>query len=315
MSTRFTATEVVTLGEAMSLLLAEGTDPLADAIRFERSVAGAESNVAVGLARLGHSVAYIGRVGDDAFGTGVRRALRGEGVDTTGLLVDAELPTGLLVRDAPAGRPVTVLYHRSGSAGAALRASDVPRERIASARLLHLTGITAMLSPSAREAVVEAARTAVAHGVPVFFDPNLRLRLAPLQSWREVCDDLIPLADTVLVGADELDLLELDAADLSARGVRTVVVKDGANGAWAVEGDTVERTPARQVPTVDPVGAGDAFAAGWISAALRDLTLRQRLCEAAVVASCVVAARGDITGLPDSSTRDRLGGSHQDVLR
>ncbi|MFI6984014.1 carbohydrate kinase family protein [Embleya sp. NPDC050154] len=110
-------------------------------------------------------------------------------------------------------------------------------------------------------------------------------------------------------------LLELDAAELSARGVRTVVVKDGANGAWAVEGDTVERTPARQVPTVDPVGAGDAFAAGWISAALRDLTLRQRLCEAAVVASCAVAARGDITGLPDSSTRDRLCGSHQNVLR
>ena len=115
--------EVVTLGECLVALIAESVGSLAEAARFERHVVGAEANVAVGLARLGHSVGYIGRVGDDAFGTAILRRLRAEGVDVRWLRVDAEAaPTGLLIRERQPLGPSEVLYRRAGSAGSHLTA-------------------------------------------------------------------------------------------------------------------------------------------------------------------------------------------------
>ena len=307
--------EVATLGEAMTLFLAEPGRPLGDAALFERSVAGAEANVAIGLARLGHQVSFIGRVGSDVFGDGVRRMLRGEGVEISGLLIDTDRPTGLLVRDVPVGRPVTVVYHRTGSAGAGLRSEDIDPEVVSSAKILHITGITAALSTSARAAVEYAVGIAVEAGVPISFDPNVRLQLASLDYWSDLVATLAPHADTVLVGADELRMLGRDVASFLNDGASTVVVKDGARGAWVTDGTETHQVPARSVTEVDPVGAGDAFAAGWLSGTLRNLPIGDRLREAAVVASCVVAARGDVSGLPDSATRDRLNQGHVDVLR
>ncbi|MGH3658423.1 MAG: PfkB family carbohydrate kinase, partial [Micromonosporaceae bacterium] len=118
--------EVVTLGEAMALFLAEPGTAVSYARWFDASVAGAEANVAIGLARLGHRVRYAGRVGADPLGETVIRTLRGEAVDVTAVVTDPDRPTGLLIRDAPAGRPIQVVYRRSGSAGAALAVADVP---------------------------------------------------------------------------------------------------------------------------------------------------------------------------------------------
>lgn len=308
-------TEVVTLGEVLTLFLAKGTTPLGQAVGFERSLAGAEANVAVGLARLGHSVAFVGRVGADPFGAQIKRSLRGEGIDVSGLSVDSARTTGLIVRDAPAGRPVTVSYYRSGSAGSALSPADVDADAIRRARVLHITGITAALSPSTHAALLTAASVAREAGVPVSFDPNLRMRLAPVEEWSSVVQTFAPFANTVLVGADELELLGLTPHWFLGLGAQLIVVKDGARGAMVTDGKVTESVPARAVPTIDAVGAGDAFAAGWLSATLRGRPLAQRLHEAAVVASCAVAARGDLSGLPDAATRDRLCGDHADVDR
>jgi 2-dehydro-3-deoxygluconokinase len=173
------APEVIAVGEPLIALLAEGPAPLADVETFSRHVAGAEANTAVGLARLGHTALYVGRVGDDGFGRTIVRRLRGEGVDVSGIVVDAERRTGLMVRERRALGPSEVLYYRAGSAGSALGRADIDALSAAfvGARWLHITGITPALSDSAHEAVLRAVDLARASDVRVSFDINLRRRL------------------------------------------------------------------------------------------------------------------------------------------
>ncbi|MBA3528596.1 MAG: sugar kinase [Propionibacteriaceae bacterium] len=315
--------EVVTFGEAMILFLAAGETPLAHASQFDSFIAGTESNLAIGLARLGHRVGFFGRVGADVFGERIRRELRGEGVDVSALGTDAHRPTGLMVRDAVRAAPITVGYRRSGSAATALVTGDPPTSMIEQARVLHVTGITAALSDTSYEATLEAMRIATRAGVRVSFDPNLRLRLAPVSRWQEIVDTLARHCDIALTGAEEAEIFCPGVQPqtwFGERGASIVVVKRGALGASeyafaAPAGQVTVHEPARAVAMVDPVGAGDAFDAGWLSGWLRGLAPTERLREAAAVASLVVATRGDATGLPDVATRDRVLAEGQDVER
>lgn len=293
--------DVFTGGEAMGLLLASGSQALRRADRFIRSVAGSESNVAVGLARLGHRVAFGGRVGADPVGGWVRDALRVEGVDLRGLVTDQSRPTGILLRDSPLGRPVSVSYYRSGSAGAAVDEQDVPADVISGARAVFLSGITPMLSRCAARFTDRVLDVAAEAGVPVFFDPNVRLRLADRDQWRALTG-YFDRVDTLLIGHDELGLLGLpdDPAELLSGRLKAVVVRRGADGATVSTAQGSLHEPANPAQVVDPVGAGDAFCAGWISARLHGKPLAESLREANAVASFVVAAVTDITGLPTS---------------
>jgi 2-dehydro-3-deoxygluconokinase len=298
--------DVCTGGEAMGLLLASGAQRLRRADAFTRSVAGSESNVAVGLARLGHRVAFAGRVGADPAGGWVRDTLRAEGVDQDGLITDPVLPTGILLRDSPLAGPVSVSYYRSGSAGAAVDASDVPVDTVRSARAVFLSGITPMLSAGAARFTDRMLSVAADAGVPVFFDPNVRLRLAERDRWQAVLGVYLDRVDTLLIGDGELDLLGLpgDPAKLLSGRLHTVVVKRGADGATVTTADGTVHAPASPAPLVDPVGAGDAFCAGWISAWLRRKPLPEALREANAVAAFVVAAATDLAGLPTAEERD-----------
>src|SRR4051812_3116972 len=163
--------DVVTFGEAMALMLAEPGVPLRRAHTFRRQVAGAESNVAVGLARLGHRVGWFGRVGADAFGDVVLATLRAEGVDVSRAVVDDTAPTGLLIRDCSAVRPTEVAYYRRGSADSRVAAPDVDPAYVAGAGWLHVSGITPVLSSSAGAATVAAVEAARDAGVRVCLDP------------------------------------------------------------------------------------------------------------------------------------------------
>ena len=310
--------DVVTAGEAMGLLLAESGTPLRRADRFVRSMAGSESNVAVGLARLGHRVAFCGRVGTDAVGGWVRDTLRAEGVDVRALREDPDRPTGLLLRDSPAGgRTVSVSYHRTGSAASALSTRDVDEELVASARVVFVSGITAMLSPSAEDFVDHLVAVAARAGAHVAFDPNVRLRLAGVERWRRTYARFAGRVDTLLVSDEELDLLDLpdDPAALVLGRTTTVVVTHGAGGATAATAGGTTRIDARRVVVADPVGAGDAFTAGWLSAWLRGLPPADALREAAAVASLVVSVPTDIAGLPTARERDQILLSGGDVDR
>lgn len=296
--------EVVTFGEAMGLLLTEPPRPLRHAATFTRSVAGAESNVAIGLSRLGHSAGWVGRVGDDAFGLGVLDTLRREDVDTRGVLVDPGGPTGLLVRDHHPERRIQVLYYRHGSAGSRLRPDDVDEQYLARARMLHVTGITPALSESCHQTVRSAVDTAQRHGVTVCLDPNLRLRLWSARRAAAILAPLVAGADIVLTGDREMEQLSGRHGLLpGARwflecGAGLVAVKRGDAGAWATDGRTEWTSAAYPVTVVDPVGAGDAFAAGFLSGWLRGFQLPACLSEADVAGAMSVQVPGDIEGLP-----------------
>lgn len=330
------AAEVVTLGECLVSLIARERGPLAESGTFLRTVAGAEANVAVGLARLGHRVAYLGRVGSDAFGTVIRRCLRGEGVDVAHLATDPTGPTGLMVRELRDLGPMEVIYHRAGSAGSHLEPDDVAAagEVIEAARWLHLTGITAALSPSAAAAAVSARELARAAGVTVSLDLNIRRRLwteadaaVALRALATGCDVVLGGLDEVALVGGMADTLEAGArcdpaaaaATLLALGVPRVVVKLGADGALLsdVDGSSM-RSPAVPVPhVVDPVGAGDAFTAGYIALTLEDATPDTAVRAANACGALAVSTVGDLTGLPERPTLDALmdGAGGPDTLR
>ena len=319
-------TEVVTLGECLIAFVAEEPGPLSEAATFRRFVAGAEANVAVGLARLGHEVAYIGRVGADGFGDTIARRLRGEGVDTTHLSADPDAPTALMFRERRILGPAQVVYARRGSAGSRVDRADVGRAADAGIfdgiRWLHVTGITPALSAEAREATEAAMRLARAHEATVSLDLNLRRRLWSDDEAAPVLRGLAALADLVLGSPDELAVLEERrsevaggtgdagaadrAADLAraalALGPSIVVAKLGAGGSLAVARDDPERTvaaPAVPLPVVvDPVGAGDAFCAGFIAARLEGEDLAAALKAGNACGAAAAATLGDQTGLP-----------------
>ncbi len=209
--------EVVTLGECLVAFVASEPGSLAEATRFERFVAGAEANVAVGLARLGHSVDFVGRTGADGFGEAICRRLRGEGVGIDHLVTDGEAPTGLMFRERRHLGPARVIYVRSGSAGARLSVEDVDRAAEAGcfrgARWLHLSGITPAISDSARAATVRAAELARAAGLTISLDLNLRRRLWSDEAAGPVLRRLAGSADVVLGSPDELAVVAGMPAD------------------------------------------------------------------------------------------------------
>ena len=323
--------ELITLGECLVALVAQQQGPLAEAATFRAFAAGSEANVAVGVARLEHAVAFVGRVGRDAFGSAILRRLRGEGVDVSAVAVEESVPTGLLVRERRAVGPSEVLYYRNGSAGARLGPEDLDRALelglLAGARWLHLTGITPALSASARAAVERALELARAGGLTVSLDLNLRRKL-----WRDdeaapVLRDLTGRVDVVLGSPHEVaavagrsadDEPESLAASLLELGPTIVVLKRGADGGLAAaRGGSVVGRPALPVTmVVDPVGAGDAFTAGWISAQLEGADLDEALDVAVACGAAAVAAEGDMSGLPTRAELTHLrSGGGVDAIR
>ncbi|MDG4797584.1 sugar kinase [Micromonospora sp. WMMD1082] len=306
--------DLLTVGEALVSLRSPG--PLAGGGTLSMHLAGAESNVAIGLARLGHRAAWVGRVSDDELGEFVLRQLRAEGVDTAAVRRDPERPPGLMFLERRTADVSRVRYHRAGSAGSALTVEDLRAPLAAGPRLLHLTGVTPALSDSAREAASWAVRTAAGAGIPVCLDVNYRAGLWSRETARATLSPLAGYASVVVASADELDLVagpgadEADAvAGLLRRGVRTVLVKLGADGARAYTGDGVTHVAAVPVTAVDTVGAGDAFTAGYLSGHLDGLDLVDRLRRAVTLGAFAVAGDGDWEGLPRRDELSLIAGS------
>ncbi|MBA3905581.1 MAG: sugar kinase [Pseudonocardiales bacterium] len=321
---------VVTMGETMALLDAPASGRLGAGSALPLGIGGAESNVAIGLARLDVDCAWISRLGDDALGSFVIREIRAEGVRVL-VRRDPDAPTGLMLKEHHDGRPWRVRYYRSGSAASQLSRADVDAAAgaIVEASVLHLTGITAALGPGPLAAMEHATQIARDAGTLVSFDVNHRATLWPDHLAAPVLARLCASADLVFAGPEEAALVlggdepaaaatfdegEALARALAKRGPRTVVVKLGALGAVAVSGDQVDRAPAHAITVVDPVGAGDAFVAGYLSEVVVGGTLSQCLRMGNALGAAVCEVRGDWEGLP---TRDELRRrtSASDVLR
>jgi 2-dehydro-3-deoxygluconokinase len=302
------APDVLTFGESMVSFRSAG--PLAAGGSVSMHLAGAESNVAIGLARLGHRAAWVGRVSTDELGEYLLRQLRPEGVCTDDILRDTGRPTGLMFLEQRTAELTRVHYHRSGSAGAALCSDDLRGPLAAGARILHITGITPALSDSARAAARWAAESASASGTLVCLDVNYRARLWSRDDARAVLHPLASYASIVIASSDELDLVGDPGADeptvvagLRRRGVETVLVKLGAAGARVHTAEGVHHAEALAVTPVDTVGAGDAFTAGYLSGRLDGLDVVGCLRRGVTLGAFAVSTRGDWEGLP---RRDEL---------
>lgn len=299
--------EVLTFGETMGSI--RTPRPLRMGGAMSMSLGGAETNVAIALSRLGHTVRWAGRVGDDGIGAFAVRTLRAEAVLTDAVTVDGTRPTGMMLLESHGMGFSRVAYYRAASAGSALRTEDLSTALDAGARILHLTGITPALSPGAAEATLAAALRARAAGILVSFDVNYRSSLWSEEHAAAVLSGLAAQADVVVASEDELrlvcpgDLGEDDAVrHLAGLGVREVVIKRGGKGATAWSfgpgGAATEHRDALTVPVVDTVGAGDAFSAGYLSATLDGLPLGRRLERGVALGAFAVADATDWEGLP-----------------
>jgi 2-dehydro-3-deoxygluconokinase len=301
--------DLLTFGESMVSLRSAG--PLSSGGALTMHVAGAESNVAVGVARLGHSVSWAGVVGADPHGEFILRQLRAEGVGLQ-YRQDATRRTGVMFLEQRTADVTRAFYYRSGSAGSTLSREDVDTALQQKPRILHLTGITAALGPESRKAVEYAAERAAADGVVVSLDVNYRSKLWSREEAREVLLPLVQHASILIASDDELGLVssapadtsDQDAletamvADLLGRGVGEVVVKRGAAGAGVHTADGRWEAAAVPVTSIDTVGAGDAFTAGYLSALLDGADVSGRLQRGALTGAFAVSTAGDWEGLP-----------------
>jgi 2-dehydro-3-deoxygluconokinase len=300
-------TGLVTLGELLGQVAAERPGVARPGAPAALSVCGAEATVAIGVRRMGLPAAYIGRSGDDTLGRMGREVLRGEDVDVSAFTLDPSAPTGLLLRTRRTADRDLVEYHRTGSAGSRLSPDDVDPSLVQGADLLHLTGITPALGESTQAAVDRARDLARRAGVAVSFDVNHRAALWRGRSARAALLPLAASADLVLGGRHELALLlgaRADAAPeqllrgVAGEGPREVVVTLGPDGAMSLVDGRIATAPARPVTVVDVLGAGDAFAAGYLSARLDGLDPPDRLARATALGAFAVSTRGDWEGLP-----------------
>ena len=318
---------VVTLGETMALLNTPASGRLSSGSLLPVGIGGAESNVAIALARLGIPCTWISRVGADALGTLVVREIRAEGVHVVAER-DAEASTGMMLKEFRGGRPWRVRYYRAGSAASRLSAADVDERTVAEADVLHLTGITPALGPAPLHAVERAIEIARATGTLVSFDVNYRAALWPPAQAAPVLARLAASADLLFAGPNEAALVlgwdppearlptfedgEALARGLGKLGPATVVVKLGALGALAARGDEVHHGPAQPITVVDAVGAGDAFVGGYLSELVSAGSLPDCVRMGNALGAAVCQAPGDWEGLP---TRDELGDrAHSDEI-
>lgn len=336
--------DVVCLGESMVTFLPSRPGRLADVPAFERVIGGAESNVACTLARAGHTARWVSRVGTDGFGDHLVEAIAARGVDVTAVGRDAARPTGIYFRTSgerattlggdteaagqetaggpetavdPEAEPVAeVVYYRAGSAASAMSPATVHPDHADSGRVLHLTGITPALSAECLALTRKLAAPRPDRPL-VSFDVNYRVGLwSSAPEGPAVLRELARGADLVFVGEDEAAAAwGVTGGPAAVRAAlpepAVLVVKQGSEGATAfarrVGGeDDVVFVPALTVDVVASVGAGDAFAAGFLSATLRGLPVRERLRHGHLTAAAALTVAGDVAEPPARERADEL---------
>lgn len=314
--------DVVTIGETMVLFTPNTQGQMRYATNFSRKFGGAESNVAIGLSKLGFKVGWISRVGDDEFGKGLVSFIKGEGVDVSQVKTDDTHPTGLYFKEMRTTTEFRVQYYRKGSAASRMRVKDINEAYLKQAKYLHITGITPALSDNCYEVVMHAVKLAKKHGVTIVFDPNLRKNLWSEDKAREVLLEIISHADIVLPGLDEGEFLygTRDIGEIGKNIIRAgaslVVIKNGADGAYYLTEEEMEHVPVSIASEVrDPVGAGDGFCAGFLSGLLDGLTLKESVSRGNLVGSIVVKVEGDVEGLPDRSELIKYNSPIEDISR
>lgn len=301
------AFDVVTLGEAMAMLVADQPGPLESVSLFHKRTAGADTNVAIGLARLGFRVAWMSRLGADSWGRYLLAEMQREGIDCSHVAIDSEARTGIVLKErAIDGRDPSIEYHRKGSAASRMTPAELDHAFLTSARHLHATGVFPGISASCLETLRESIEAMKQAGRTISFDPNLRPTLWPSQQVMvQTLNGLAARCDWVLPGLEEGRILtgraspEAIAGFYLDQGAKWAMVKLGDQGAYFRGGHQEGYVPAVPVTTiVDTVGAGDGFAVGVISALLEGREIETAVRRGAWIGARALQVLGDTEGLP-----------------
>ncbi|MBC7300306.1 MAG: sugar kinase [Nocardia sp.] len=315
-----TQPRAVTVGEGLAVLIANA-GPLEQSAQFERGAGGAEANVAVVLAQLEVSAAWLSRVGDDGFGRYLVGELSAKGVDVAAVAVDPTRPTGLYVKERGAGSGAAndlaadasrMHYYRTGSAASALSTADLADRAVLldSADLIHFTGITPALSASARE-LTRALLTRPRHGL-VSFDLNYRPAVwgSRISEAADELDAHVRGADVVFLGADEAEEIFGTGDPAALRALfpepAQLIVKNDKHSVTGFDGSCAIEVPALTLAITERIGAGDAFAGGYLGALLHGADLRTRLRYGHLCAAAALTATGDSAKLPSAQDIRRL---------
>ena len=301
----------------MLLLVADRPGPIENAESFHKRTAGAETNVAIGLSRLGLKVGWASRLGTDSMGRALLATMQREGIDCSHVICDASQRTGFQFKGRVTdGSDPPVEYHRKGSAASHMAPADIDEAWLRSARHLHATGVFAAISDTSLPTARKTMQVMRDVGRTISFDPNLRPTLwASTEAMRTHINELAALADWVLPGLEEGVMLTGESSPegiarfYRQRGARLVVVKLGAAGAY-YDSNTdgtghVEGFPVREV--IDTVGAGDGFAAGVVSALLEGKDVAAAVRRGTWIGARAVQVLGDTEGLPTRSQLEEAG--------
>lgn len=298
--------DIILFGEPMALFVADTVGPLEEVEHFTRSLAGAEVNVCIGLTRLGHKATYITRLGDDPLGYYIRNFLKKESIGTEFITFDPIYKTGIQLKNKVLEGDPYAPYYRKGSAASHLSMEEIDAIDFTGIKLVHVTGIPPALSKSCREATYRLMERAKEHGAILTFDPNLRpalweseeVMIQVINDLASRCDILLPGTGEglILMGSEEPEKI----ADFYQRlGVKKVIIKIGSKGAYVRDGQEGYVVPGYKVEKViDTVGAGDGFAAGFISGILEGLSVKESVKRGNGVGSIQVTHISDNEGLP-----------------
>lgn len=315
---------LLTIGEAMMLIGSPPHRRLAVGAAAEVGIAGAEATVAVAARRLGIVTEWIGGLGEDLPGDMILAGLRAHDVQVARVLRRGDAPTGVLFRDVGVAHP-RLHYARRGSAASVLTEDDISEAALREADHVHMTGITPALSNTCAQMVERVAHRVREHGKSLSLDVNYRATLWSAERARSVLETLAATVDILFCGVDELSMMwgnahsgDIDAQLdlLRALGPGEVVLKRGSEGAsaWTKSTGRVDAA-ARPTAVVDPVGAGDAFVAGYLVSRLSGGSAIDCLELGNVVAASAISAAGDLAGLPEAAILSKAQQLGTDVVR
>ncbi|KAA0966423.1 sugar kinase [Sporosarcina sp. ANT_H38] len=295
---------VLTLGDGLITMNPAETGPLRFVTSFSRKVGGAELNFAIGCARLGLKSKWVSRLGNDEFGRVIYNFARSEGIDVSDVKLMQGYPTSLNFKEIQEGGSGKTFYYRHQSPMLTMEPEDISKDMFEGVNVIHLSGVFLSINPKNAEIVKQVLEIAKEIGIPVSFDPNLRLKMWTIEEARATFMEIFPYVDILLTGLDEIELILEDSSDEALTDcakrfqINQFVIKDGANGSRVLTDGTWYEKEAFKVNPVDTVGAGDGFDAGYIYAYLNSFAPQESLELANGVGALVTTVYGDNEGLP-----------------
>ena len=297
--------DVITIGDGMIAMCPKEKGPIIFSNTFERKIGGAELNVAIGCARLGLNAGWISRLGNDEFGKYILKTVRGEGVDISEVKLVDGYQTSVYFREVLANGESRSFYYREKSPTSTMKINSLNEEYFKSTKILHITGVFPSINDNNKKILLESIKIAKKYNLLISFDPNIRLKMWSKEESREFISKFLSFVDILLIGDEEISIL-LDESDINEAikkfhklGIGKVVVKRGAKGAIGSDGiNCYDVDGIKPKALIDTVGAGDGFAAGFLSASLKGLSFENSIQFANAVGSLVVGVEGDNEGLP-----------------